>query len=684
MKRTLVFGLVMLLVASGLGMFMTPASAAEEPLNLMVSNVTETSFTLSWTTENAVTGHVVIGAANFYDVRGSGYAGTTHYVEIGGRSPNTPYTFTVHSDGTAYSATLPFNQVTTLVMSPLPPMSHAVYGKVFEVDGTTPAEDTIVYMESATSEFEPISALTDANGEYFMNLGDIRKDDGSYYFDGTDFSAEITAQGGALGSITATRTLGASSPPEEIGDITLYAIDISIVAGDISIQTTPVYATVANQVTARVRNVGLYLAEDITVSFYEDDVLIGTPQLIASIPHTGTSYADVSVAWTPAAESPGVDIKVVVEPAPGVVDLNMANNEATKTGVVVLPAPAPDMSIVTADISFSPASPGGGDDVDITAIVRNLGNANGTVDVKFWRGSVGGTLIGEVLGVQVNRTAPTFRTVKILDWTIPVGNNIVFVELANVNPADSNPANNVANKSIYANPPEPDLQIWSNGITFTPTSPVVDSAVTITAKVLNNGTTIASCDVNFWEGASGSGTLLHTAHLASVAGMGHANAVYSGWLIPPGTTTITVEVFNSTPAEILLDNNEASKTITSRQPDLSIVAGDITFLPQGTDEDADFEMRAVIRNLGNAPGEGTVTFHTGTSAGPILAGPTPIPSIAAGGSTTITEVGFLPNPGDVKIYVVITDVTPTETSAANNIAFKTQTVYAVGPVVTYQ
>lgn len=126
------------------------SQAAAYPVR--VSNVRDTTFTVSWVTDAPTTGQVQY-AANPQalnqiadDARGAGTNSGTHYATVRGLLPNTTYYFDVISGGSTDDNGGKHYQVTTgPTLSPVAPST--AFGEVFQADGTTLADGTIVYLQ---------------------------------------------------------------------------------------------------------------------------------------------------------------------------------------------------------------------------------------------------------------------------------------------------------------------------------------------------------------------------------------------------------------------------------------------------------------------------------------------------------------------------------------------------------
>ncbi len=188
-----------------------------------VTNVRDTTFTVSWVTNQSATGEVHYGTdpANLnqsaHDDRGAGTSDDTHYVTLLGLTSNTTYYFDVISNGTTDDNGGVHYTVTTGPTLGLP-ASDTIYGQVFKEDGTTPAEETMVYItlfdddgSGSSGQAAEMSSLVDSNGYWSASLGNARPADLGSYFDysASGDGVELTAQG--AGDSTASQTVNTSN-----------------------------------------------------------------------------------------------------------------------------------------------------------------------------------------------------------------------------------------------------------------------------------------------------------------------------------------------------------------------------------------------------------------------------------------------------------------------------------------
>lgn len=81
-----------------------PAKAAPEvaPQSVEITNVTDTSFTASWITNDEATGAIEVSGRTVFGEKGSEKS-TTHSVTFRGAKPDTSYAFNIFSNGKSYS-----------------------------------------------------------------------------------------------------------------------------------------------------------------------------------------------------------------------------------------------------------------------------------------------------------------------------------------------------------------------------------------------------------------------------------------------------------------------------------------------------------------------------------------------------------------------------------------------------
>lgn len=187
----LVVGLIsgMLFIGQGGGVFAPRATPQTTPKSIRITNVTDTSFTASFLTDETTVGFVKYGTeANKLNAQASDdrdqLSGTVtkyplHHITVRGLEPATTYYFTL---GTANNADFDNNgapfTVTTAKRGGTPSAAKTSYGSVV-TEGGTPAEGSIVYV--TLSGVGEMSSLVKNSGSWAVPLSNARTTDGSSY-----------------------------------------------------------------------------------------------------------------------------------------------------------------------------------------------------------------------------------------------------------------------------------------------------------------------------------------------------------------------------------------------------------------------------------------------------------------------------------------------------------------------
>ncbi len=178
----LLIGLPILVFASyQVYQFFIRASVEAKPQNIVLSNLTTSSVTVSWTTEVSATGSVIPVSngqemAPALDKRGTGKR-KTHYVELADLEPSTDYNFLIVSDSEKYDnedgKSFSFKTAPITAQAPTP---NPIHGTVSGNSG----EDIIVYAMLKDKSAYPASAIMPRGGNWIMDLSALRTvNDGS-------------------------------------------------------------------------------------------------------------------------------------------------------------------------------------------------------------------------------------------------------------------------------------------------------------------------------------------------------------------------------------------------------------------------------------------------------------------------------------------------------------------------
>ena len=206
----------------------SPLAAAPHRLVLnkvYITDVTGSSFVVSWTTDEATNGYVEWRElpADPWNTANDTVSDdtTTHYVTVSGLDASTTYEFQVTSDTITDDNGGSYYSVTTgasIASSP----GKLIWGYVYEFNGTTPVPNAVVYLQiqdvggaGTSGNSQWVSARTGSNGVWQYSLNDVRTPSANAYYiadDGTD-NLRLIVQGGALGCVGETGNLRIETVP---------------------------------------------------------------------------------------------------------------------------------------------------------------------------------------------------------------------------------------------------------------------------------------------------------------------------------------------------------------------------------------------------------------------------------------------------------------------------------------
>ena len=290
----------------------TRASTSIEPTAVTVTNITDTSFTFVWQTEEKANGTLLA-----VDMNGKKYSGfderdasgtlgkyTTHSVTIRSVTPATTFDITIISNGKKYPMEGNKYQATTYgTLTTTPPNIDPSYGKVVTNDGT-PAEGAIVLLTLTNGQ--QLSTLVRNSGSWIIPLSTVRSFDGTSYLPVEERITEtLVVQKEHIESKILTDTLNDSPVP----DITLgqqfdfrnlnakKSTSSQIAASNAASQTSVLGATTGSVILTAP-------AEGTTVSTFRPQVsgvgIVGKKVVVSlglTNPFTGTTTVDKNGLW---------------------------------------------------------------------------------------------------------------------------------------------------------------------------------------------------------------------------------------------------------------------------------------------------------------------------------------------------------------------------------------------------
>lgn len=162
------------------------ASLSSEPKNIQITNLSDTSFTLTWTTDAQANGALVVsfprGNQTVFDERddaGKLNKYTTHSVTVRNLSTTTEYAVKILSNGRTYLDNgQPYRIRTASTISAAPGDFLPAYGSVITEDNQ-PATGALVFLTLEGSQ--TLSSLVKPSGAWLIPLNLIRTQDGTAY-----------------------------------------------------------------------------------------------------------------------------------------------------------------------------------------------------------------------------------------------------------------------------------------------------------------------------------------------------------------------------------------------------------------------------------------------------------------------------------------------------------------------
>lgn len=211
----LVFAIVVgVLLVQSKQVFRLGASPDIAPKNVKISNVTDNSFSVSWTTEKEVAGVVKWGktSASLEENEASELKnpGTVHYTNVRGLGSSSNYYFKINSGGVDYDNNDLSWSIKTGPNIGSPANSQTISGTVLTATGSPAAK---VVVEISIIGSSSLSTTTSANGSWTTPLSALRNVDLTTYGDLDEKSViEIFVQGGNLGISSAKVYLSSARP----------------------------------------------------------------------------------------------------------------------------------------------------------------------------------------------------------------------------------------------------------------------------------------------------------------------------------------------------------------------------------------------------------------------------------------------------------------------------------------
>ncbi|HTY47770.1 MAG TPA: CARDB domain-containing protein [Methanomassiliicoccales archaeon] len=427
--------------------------------------------------------------------------------------------------------------------------------------------------------------------------------------------------------------------------ITIYneapkTFDLAVLASGIDFSpSSPLVGEVVN-ITADVLNLGNTDAHFVSVTVSIDSTLLATRNL-TTVPAQGV--VAIRVAWDAVIGTHNVS--VMADANHSIVETNESNNLAWRS-LTVTPPPVlhPDLEITPQNITFTPSTIFESDDVNISVLIYNRGEAIafGALVNVTWEG---GWLGSRTINVNPHQAALVYE-----NWNlVPLGTHTITVRVdQNHQTGDSNYSNNVAQKTLVAEVPVinlPDLVPTAIVITPAPGTITSQDDVQFAVTISNNGTGAA---FNVYVQFVLDGSELNLSRIATLD-EGAAEVVSVQWTAgAAGPHTIMVKVDPSnTITESNETNNQLSREFSVRArayylPDLSVDRAAVVFYPSTPSVGTMCRINVTVSNIGNDTAD-NVKVQVKVD-GVAVGGTITIPQLLPGHSQTVT-VGWEPTYG---------------------------------------
>lgn len=349
--------------------------------------------------------------------------------------------------------------------------------------------------------------------------------------------------------------------------------NLSILPGDITFSNPNPRIGDIITITATIYNEGPANADSVMIQFYDGDpsstgILIGETT-IPSITAFG-SY-QTSMNWTvPTASLRKVFVRI--DPLNSIDELDETDNTTFRN---LTSSTLPDLTLGSADITFSPDPARIGDPVTIEVTVRNYGQSgaeNFLVYVYAGDPDQGGSIIAQAnYSYLEGGSTNSFQFI----WTVVQGVDRITVRIDPLGQVtESNENNNQAYRLLATiSPPVEgiDLVAVPNSLSFSPGIGQVGQPVTMTAAVFNNGTIGATnITVDFFDhGPSGSTQKIHGTVISSLGPRQKQTISFQYSSFTKGPHTIYMEV---DPQNLIQEANENNNELCAG---LTVIEGTI-------------------------------------------------------------------------------------------------------------
>lgn len=160
--------------------FLPRAAPESEPKDVKITNVSDTTFTVSWTTDTKTTGFIQYGTSSLSltataqddrnQITGESSLYKTHHITVRSLRPNTTYFFKIGTGNKELydNSGRPYE---TKTVGPISGSAQTIYGEVVTMDNM-PANGAILYVSA--DNLSPLSVLSQSTGSFVLPLSQAR------------------------------------------------------------------------------------------------------------------------------------------------------------------------------------------------------------------------------------------------------------------------------------------------------------------------------------------------------------------------------------------------------------------------------------------------------------------------------------------------------------------------------
>jgi hypothetical protein len=226
-KIPTILGILILAIGVVIGVYLVQskqifrlrASPEITPRNIQKTNISDSSFTVTWTTDKNTEGFIKWGESTSSLDRTATtspiQASSLHSITVYGLFPNTNYFFNINSDGASFdNENIPW-EVKTGAKLITPPDSVIISGKILTQSGA-PSGNTLVYASVGGGSI--LSTLTSDNGSWVIPASSARTQNLDSYVEINEDSTlvEISVQAANLGIASAQIYPQSAKPAPDI------------------------------------------------------------------------------------------------------------------------------------------------------------------------------------------------------------------------------------------------------------------------------------------------------------------------------------------------------------------------------------------------------------------------------------------------------------------------------------